>query len=124
MAQRKRAGPITQRSMDRDHFLQEMYIFLQYILLFFHSISQFILKMFLSLLMQSNSVSWNLEVGKLHSCRIMSCFYGCFWNQCAEQQCGAVEACWAPNPEIDGSKPFPAKKLSIFFNIPRGISLR
>ena len=124
MAQWKRAGPITQRSMDRNHFLLEMYIFLQYILLFFYTISQFILKMFLSLLIKSDTVAYNLEVGKLHSCRIMPCFYGCFWNQCAEQQGGAVEACWAHNPEVDGSKPFPAKKLSIFFNIPRGILLR
>ena len=124
VAQWKRAGPIIQRSMDRNHFLLEMYIFLQYILLFIYTISQFILKMFLSLLINSDSVSYNLEVGKLHSCRIMSCFYSCIWNQCAEQQGGAVEVCWAHNPEVDGSKPFLAKKLSIFFIIPRGILLR
>ena len=52
--------------------------------------------------------SYKLEIGKLHSRRIMFCFYGCFWNQCSEQQGGAVGACWARNPEVDGSKPFPA----------------
>ena len=65
-----------------------------------------------------------LEVRKLHSFRIKYCFYSCFWKISEEQQGGAVEACWAHNPEVDGSKPFPAKNIFIFFDIPRKLLLR
>ena len=65
-----------------------------------------------------------LEVRKLHSFRIKYCFFSCFWKLSAEQQGGAVEACLAHNPEVDGSKPFPAKNIFIFFDIPRKLLLR
>ena len=32
-----------------------------------------------------------------------------------EKQSGAVEACWAHNPEVDGSKPFSAMPFFFFF---------
>ena len=31
------------------------------------------------------------------------------------QQSGAVEACWAHNPEVRGSKPRSARKILLFF---------
>ena len=35
-------------------------------------------------------------------------------NKLPYQQDGAVEACWAHNPEVNGSKPFPAKDIMFF----------
>ena len=64
-----------------------------------------------------------LGVRKLHSFRIKYCFYSCFWKRSAEQQGGAVEACWAHNPAVVGSKSFPAKNILIFFDIPRKLLL-
>ena len=31
------------------------------------------------------------------------------WQFCYQEQSGAAEACWAHNPEVDGSKPSSAK---------------
>ena len=58
-----------------------------------------------------------LEVRKLHSFRIKYCFCSCSWKISAEQQGGVVEACWAHNPEVDGSKPFSAKNIILFSSI-------
>jgi len=35
-------------------------------------------------------------------------------NITAPQQSGAAEACWAHNPEVDGSKPSTARKYLLF----------
>ena len=79
VAQRKRAGPITQRSMDRNHpLLQKNPLFSSFFLLFF-----------------------NFDPPMFHA-------------KCV-QQSGAAEACWAHNPEVDGSKPSSATSFSSFF---------
>ncbi len=36
-----------------------------------------------------------------------------FPRQCKQEQSGAVEACWAHNPEVRGSKPRSAKFFKI-----------
>ena len=35
------------------------------------------------------------------------------WQFCYQEQSGAAEACWAHNPEVDGSKPSSAKAASL-----------
>ena len=37
-----------------------------------------------------------------------------YYGQRPHKQGGAVEACWAHNPEVNGSKPFPAT-IKLFF---------
>ena len=70
VAQWKRAGPITQRSVDRNHAL--LCIFVQYYFCPY--------------------------VNNL----VKSRYFHSFFNK---KQSGAVEACWAHNPEVRGSKP-------------------
>src|SRR4029434_1087035 len=74
VAQRKRAGPITQRSMDRNH----------------------------PLLRKPRQLTLQL-------CRAQECSgRSPIWAE--KKQSGAAEACWAHNPEVDGSKPSSARQ--------------
>ena len=73
VAQWKRAGPITQRSEDRN--LRLCYIFFSF-------------TNFCSALFTRPKISHEKELSPVQ-----------------QQQSGAVEACWAQNPEVRGSKP-------------------
>ena len=82
MAQWRRAGPITQRSEDRNLALLCFLFFYQ----------------FLSALFTRPKISHEKELSPIQ-----------------QQQSGAVEACWAHNPEVRGSKP---RSAMFFFLLP------
>ena len=80
-------------------FSNPQYIFLQYILLFFYTISQIIYDFQQNVIL--SYATWRLE-----NCILAgSCadFIVVFGNE--TQNSRMAEACWAHNPEVDGSKP-------------------
>ena len=111
VAQRKSAGPITQRSMDRNHPLLNVCFIPQNKL-------QFDIRVYL--LSKHEDFGWNSvhiwnhgkdpqPVLANNEISIMTWIEPGFGNLSEEhsttQQSGAAEACWAHNPEVDGSKP-------------------
>ena len=86
VAQWKRAGPITQRSVDRNYALLAFFFPSKSKPGFFFSFSFF------------SSTLGNLPF-------------------LPPQQRGAVEACWAHNPEVDGSKPSAARFFFVHWGL-------
>src|SRR4029434_8923024 len=110
-AQRKRAGPITQRSMDRNHpvlgrprqlkIQSTAFVNIEII-----SLVHYIDEAEAEAASQQTSPSglmdklWPPKPGIVGSSLI--------WGEM--KQSGAAEACWAHNPEVDGSKPSSARQ--------------